>query len=256
MMSLRLPMLSVLLVLLSASTVTSFLAPLPSALHSSPLQLRSSVNNPRFAAALRQEPCSLRMSGPTPSLDNSDADAQKEEEEVPVTVLSDDDLDARIAELGLGKEGGVEDKASGETVQVSCATSATAMKNPVLNLCMVRLAYADRAREKGGRQGSVCPVVLRVGSAMFGTEIACAAAKIGSTAIGGVASAAITALNAIEQPIDEEEWQKAQGTLRQRFHKARWRKQCGPDVSLFWICCHASSERGDFCAASMCRYCC
>lgn len=86
---------------------------------------------------------------------------------MPVTVLSDDDLDARIAELGLGKEGGVEDKASGETVQLT----------PI-----------ERAKKE--------------------------AAKIGSTAIGGVASAAITALNAIEQPIDEEEWQKAQGAKK------------------------------------------
>jgi hypothetical protein len=39
---------------------------------------------------------------------------KKEEEVVPSTVLSDDDLNARIAELGLGKEGGVEDKSTGK----------------------------------------------------------------------------------------------------------------------------------------------
>jgi len=45
-----------------------------------------------------------------------DADGmnQKEEEEAPVTTLSEDDLDARIAALGLGGENGVEDKSTGE----------------------------------------------------------------------------------------------------------------------------------------------
>ena len=36
---------------------------------------------------------------------------------MPDTVLSDDDLDARIAALGLGKEGGVEDKSTGVRVR-------------------------------------------------------------------------------------------------------------------------------------------
>lgn len=36
-----------------------------------------------------------------------------EEEPVPDTVLSDEDLDARIAAMGLGQEGGVEDKSTG-----------------------------------------------------------------------------------------------------------------------------------------------
>ena len=43
--------------------------------------------------------------------------AKEKEEPVPDTVLSAEDLDARIAELGLGQAGGVEDKSTGEDPQ-------------------------------------------------------------------------------------------------------------------------------------------
>jgi len=53
------------------------------------------------------------MADDIPTVDRSDEN-KVEEEPVPDTVLSDDDLDARIAALGLGQEGGVEDKSTGE----------------------------------------------------------------------------------------------------------------------------------------------
>jgi hypothetical protein len=65
------------------------------------------------ATKLARSGLALRMADDIPSVDRSDEN-KKEEEVVPSTVLSDDDLNARIAELGLGKEGGVEDKSTGE----------------------------------------------------------------------------------------------------------------------------------------------
>ena len=44
----------------------------------------------------------------------SDENKVQDDEPVPDTVLSDSDLDARIAALGLGTEGGVEDKSTCE----------------------------------------------------------------------------------------------------------------------------------------------
>ena len=52
----------------------------------------------------------------------SDENKEEEQEEVPDTVLSDDDLDARIAALGLGTEEGVADKSTGEDPMESMQT--------------------------------------------------------------------------------------------------------------------------------------
>jgi len=58
----------------------------------------------------------------TPTVDRSDENKEEEQEEVPDTVLSDDDLDARIAALGLGTEEGVADKSTGEDPMESMQT--------------------------------------------------------------------------------------------------------------------------------------
>jgi hypothetical protein len=47
-------------------------------------------------------------------LSRSDETRKEVEEPVVSSVLSDEDLDARIAAMGLGKEGGVADKSTGE----------------------------------------------------------------------------------------------------------------------------------------------
>lgn len=63
------------------------------------------------------------MSKPERSATSCRSDENKvEEEPVPDTVLSDDDLDARIAALGLGQEGGVEDKSTGVRVRANSHT--------------------------------------------------------------------------------------------------------------------------------------
>jgi len=119
-----------------------------------PLELR---------AGLRLSPIGLRMSN-SPSVDSNDEVVEENDEEGS-TVMSDEDLDARIKSLGLGEESGVEDKSSGEEEQ---------------------LTPMQQAQKQ--------------------------AVKVGTTIIGGAASGAISVLNQIEQPIEEDEWKKIQGT--------------------------------------------
>jgi len=53
------------------------------------------------------------------------------QEPVPDTVLSNTDLDARIAALGLGTEGGVEDKSTGEDPSEKLRPMARVQKEAV-----------------------------------------------------------------------------------------------------------------------------
>jgi len=71
----------------------------------------SCIQQPRGAMSLRG---ARRMGMGGLRMIDADGMNQKEEEEAPVTTLSEDDLDARIAALGLGGENGVEDKSTGE----------------------------------------------------------------------------------------------------------------------------------------------
>merc|ERR1719199_1481525 len=164
-MSARAACLACLLAALAAPTA-SFMAPL-SVGHPAAAGLRqaAAVASPATVGPqlpLRRAVLPLRMAD-APSTEGAAEEEKEVEEEVIDSTLSDDDLTARIAELGLGGEGGVEDKSSGE--------SADADLRPI-----------ERAQKQ--------------------------AAAIGAAAIGGAANAAITALNAIEQPIAEEEWKK------------------------------------------------
>ncbi|EKX55441.1 hypothetical protein GUITHDRAFT_160465 [Guillardia theta CCMP2712] len=100
--------------------------------------------------------------------DASNSMEEEEEEEVISSTLSDEELESRIASLGLGKEGGVEDKSTGEE-QV--------------------LTPMERAQKE--------------------------TIKIGTTAIAATANTAISLLNKMEQPIDEEQWKSMQGKDKQ-----------------------------------------
>lgn len=49
-------------------------------------------------------------------------DEDNDKNKAPSTVLSDDDLEARIASLGLSVNGGVEDRSTGESSRVMHAS--------------------------------------------------------------------------------------------------------------------------------------
>mmetsp|Transcript_56672 Transcript_56672/g.91751 ORF Transcript_56672/g.91751 Transcript_56672/m.91751 type:complete len:213 (+) Transcript_56672:5-643(+) len=66
-----------------------------------------------------------------PSVDRSDENREVDKEPVPDTVLSNTDLDARIAALGLGTEGGVEDKSTGEDPSEKLRPMARVQKEAV-----------------------------------------------------------------------------------------------------------------------------
>uniref|UniRef100_A0A7S0HQU5 Uncharacterized protein n=1 Tax=Hanusia phi TaxID=3032 RepID=A0A7S0HQU5_9CRYP len=121
----------------------------------SPVNLRL----PRHQAALFMSKDSV------PSVNGmSDSKEEDEEEEEISSTLSDDELESRIAALGLGKEGGVEDKSSGEEVV---------------------LTPMERAQKE--------------------------TIKLGTSAIAATANTAISLLNKVEKPIDEEDWKTLQG---------------------------------------------
>lgn len=54
---------------------------------------------------------------------DADGMGKKEEEEAPVSTLTDEDLDSRIAALGLGGENGTEDKSTGWFLHLSLPLS-------------------------------------------------------------------------------------------------------------------------------------
>jgi hypothetical protein len=84
----------------------------------------SCIQQPRGAMSLRG---ARRMGMGGLRMIDADGMNQKEEEEAPVTTLSEDDLDARIAALGLGGENGVEDKSTGERSSLSLSLSLLAL---------------------------------------------------------------------------------------------------------------------------------